>query len=172
MIGLEFVVDIVLDFVVVIVVFVVDFVVVFIDTVVDFVVVYDGVVVVVAAIVVGFVFVLLIVVVADVVVVVVNDKVGLKVVGFCVVVVDVSRLVSVVEVVVTLGCVEEPSSHSRSSFSSPSLLSRQNTLLVAGSWSLRSPRQRSLVIAPPALLVTRTPCSEVITVSHARSSSP
>ena len=170
MIGLEFVVDIVLDFVVVIVVVVVDFVEVFIVVVVDFVVV----VVVVVAIVVGFVFVLLIVVVADVVVVVVvvDDIIGvLKVVGLDVIV-DVSGLLAVVEVVVTLGWVGKLSSHSRSSFTSPSLLSRQNTLLVSGSWSLSSPRQRSLVTAPPPLLVTRTPCSEVITLSHARSSSP
>ena len=151
-----------------------------VELVVDFVVVYGVVVVVVVVVyfvvvvlVVGFVVVLLIVVVADVVVVVVvvDDESVLKVVVFDVVV-DVSGLLAVVEVVVTLGWVGEPSSHSRSSFSSPSLLSRQNTLLVTGSWSLRSPRQRSLVTAPPALLVTRTPCSEVITLSHARSSSP
>ena len=107
--------------------------------------------VVVVVLVVGFVVVvLLIVVVADVVVVVVvvDDKLGvLKVVGFDVVV-DVSGLLAVVEVVVTLGWVEELSSHSRSSFSSPSLLSRQNTLLVAGSWSLSSPRQGHWSLRP------------------------
>ena len=163
----------------VVVIIVVDFVVVIkVVVLVDCVVVEVCVVVVVDRIVMGLFVVDVVVVVVVVVVLIVFlvavvpivVNVALKVVvGFNV---DIDVFGLLAEVVVISGWVVELSSHSRNSFSSPSSLSRQNTLLVTGSWSLSSPRHWSLVTWPRPLLASRDPCSEVITLSHARSSSP
>ena len=162
----------------VVVIIVVDFVVVIkVVVLVDCVVVEVCVVVVVDRIVMGLfvvdvvvvviVVVVLIVFLVAVVPIVVN--VALKVVvGFNV---DIDVFGLLAEVVVISGWVVDLSSHSKNSFSSPSL-SRQNTLLVTGSWSLSSPRHWSLVTWPRPLLASRDPCLEVITLSHARSSLP
>ena len=156
----------------VVVIIVVDFVVVIkVVVLVDCVVVEVCVVVVVESIVMGLVVVVVVVIVlivflVAVVPIVVN--VALKVVVGFNVDIDVFELLA--EVVVISGLVVELSSHSRNSFSSPSSLSRQNILLVTGSWSLSSPRHWSLVTWP--LLASRDPCLEVITLSQGRSSSP